>query len=68
MRKKYPHRNLVYLGSHCFKMFGITNALYGIWNWEGDPFLVHKDKLMFVTEELPQGCENHPEKKYWKLY
>jgi len=65
LRKKYKNKNLIYLGSHCFKMFGIkTNE---IWDWEECEPLVHKDKLIQVEETLPLGCKNHPEKKYWKL-
>jgi len=64
LRKKYPNKHLLYLGSDCFKMFGIKINLQP---WELYNEYVNKDKLIDIVETLPDGCINHPEKKYWKL-
>jgi hypothetical protein len=62
LRKQYPNKNLVYLGSDCFKMFGIYSKLM--------PYTYFSDAIIEnwieVVEELPKGCINHPEKKYWR--
>jgi hypothetical protein len=64
LRKKYPQKNLLYLGSDCFKMFGIKINLQP---WELYEDNVKKDAVIDIVESLPDGCKNHPEKKYWKL-
>jgi len=67
IRTALPGRNAIYLGSDCFRMFGITVPL---WRWEEEPSLkteFRHDKLIHVIEPLPIGCKNHPEKKYWRL-
>ena len=69
LRLLYPNKNLIYLGSDCFKMFGITTELFpwqNLTDFTGACEL-NKDYLFEVIEELPDGCKNHPEKKYWKL-
>lgn len=62
MRKNYPNKNIVYLGSDCYKMFGIySNAM---------PFHMRcnavTENWIEVVEDKPMGTENHPEPKYWK--
>jgi len=64
LRKKYPQKNLIYLGSDCFKMFGVKINLQP---WELLDSNVNKDAIIDIVECLPDGCINHPEKKYWKL-
>jgi hypothetical protein len=64
LRKIYPDKNLIYLGSDCFKMFGIKTKL---WDWTQYELNVNKEHTFEVIEKLPEGCKNHPEKKYWKL-
>lgn len=64
LRKKYPQKNLVYLGSDCFKMFGIKINLQP---WELYEENCNKDMVIDIVESLPDGCKNHPEKKYWKI-
>jgi hypothetical protein len=64
LRKKYPEKNLIYLGSDCFKMFGVKINLQP---WELENSNVNKDTVIDIVECLPDGCINHPEKKYWKL-
>jgi hypothetical protein len=64
IRTTFPGRNAIYLGSDCFKMFGITVPL---WNWEEYCHEIRKDQLIHVIEPLPEGCKNHPEKKYWRI-
>ena len=64
LRKKYPQKNLVYLGSDCFKMFGVKINMQP---WELHDSNVNKDALIDIVESLPDGCINHPEKKYWRL-
>jgi hypothetical protein len=67
IRTALPGKNAIYLGSDCFKMFGITVPL---WKWEEDPSLkteFRHDKLIHVVELLPAGCKNHSEKKYWRI-
>ena len=58
----YPNKNLVYIGSDCFKMFGVYS--------KGMPYSYYDDAIkenwIEVVEELPEGCKNHPEPKYWK--
>lgn len=62
--KKYPEQNLIYLGSDCFKMFGIKINLQP---WELYDVNVKKDMVIDIVETLPDGCKNYPEKKYWKI-
>ena len=64
LRKKYPQKNLVYLGSDCFKMFGVKINMQPWEEWDSN---VNKDTVIDIVESLPDGCKNHPEKKYWKL-
>jgi len=67
IRTNLPGKNAIYLGSDCFKMFGITVPL---WKWEGSPPCsneVNHEHLMHVVEPLPEGCKNFSEKKYWNL-
>ena len=59
LRKKYPDKNLVYLGSDCFKMFGIYSAMMDI----PDEIAI-KENWIEVLEKIPKGCKNHPEPKY----
>lgn len=62
LRKKFPQKNLIYLGSDCFKMFGIYSKMM--------PYTYFSkavtENWIEVVEEVPVGCENHPEKRYWK--
>ena len=62
LRKIYPNKNLCYLGSDCFKMFGIKMKLQP---WETNSLDVNINELIDIVEPLPIGCINHPEKKYW---
>jgi len=64
IRTTLPGKNAIYLGSDCFKMFGITVPL---WNWEDYSDDIRKDQLIHVIEPLPEGCKAHPEKKYWRI-
>lgn len=64
LRKKYPQKNLIYLGSDCFRMFGVK---LNFQPWEIYDSNVNKDAIIDIVESLPTGCKNHPEKKYWKL-
>ena len=64
LRKKYPNKNLCYLGAECYKMFGIYS--------KGMPYTLIirarelKENWIEVLESKPPGTENHPEPKYWK--
>ena len=62
LRKTFSNKNLIYLGSDCFKMFGVYS--------KGMPFTyceeANTQNWIEVIEERPPGCENHPEPKYWK--
>ena len=62
LRKKYPNKNLCYLGAECYKMFGIYS--------KGMPYIHYsdakKENWIEVLESKPPGTENHPEPKYWK--
>jgi len=55
IRTTFPGKNAIYLGSDCFKIFGITVPS---WKWEEDPHfnkdLIH-DQLIHVVEPLPDG-------------
>jgi hypothetical protein len=64
LRKKYLQKNLIYLGSDCFKMFGVKINLQP---WELYDSNVNKDAVIDIVESLPDGCINHSEKKYWRL-
>ena len=61
LRKKYSNKNICYLGSACYKMFGI-------YSW-GMPMTYYSDAIkenwIEVLESAPPGTESHPEKKYW---
>jgi hypothetical protein len=57
-------KNLIYLGSDCFKMFGVKINLQP---WELYDSNVNKDAIIDIVESLPDGCINHLGKKYWKL-
>ena len=52
----FPNKNLVYIGSDCFKMFGVYS--------KGMPYNYYDDAIkenwIEVVEELPEGCKNHP--------
>jgi len=62
LRKKYPNKNLCYLGAECYKMFGIYS--------KGMPYTYYteaiKENWIEVLESKPPGTKNHPEPKYWK--
>lgn len=64
LRSIYPNKNLIYLGSDIFRMFGLTHELC---NWQNEETNINKEYLFEVLKELPKGCINHPEKKYWKI-
>jgi len=64
LRNKYTQKNLIYLGSDCFKMFGIKINLQP---WEMHEPNVNIYAVIDIVESLPDGCINHPEKKYWKV-
>lgn len=65
LRKLYPNKNLLYLGSDCFRMFGCYSHMQK-WQDIEPPENFNKEHVFEVLEELPEGCKNHPEKKYWK--
>ena len=62
LRRKYPDKNLIYLGGECYKMFGVYS--------KGMPYTYYseaiKENWIEVVESKPLGAENHPEPKYWK--
>lgn len=62
LRKKYKNKNIIYLGSDCYKMFGIYSKMM--------PYIYQynakTENWIEVVEEKPSGTENHPEPKYWK--
>ena len=65
LRKKYTNKNIMYLGSDCYKMFGIYSEMM--------PYTHHirhgaktENWIEVVENQLP-GTENHPEPKYWKI-
>jgi hypothetical protein len=64
LRKKYTNRNIIYLGSDCFKMFGIYSKK--MQNTERSVREAIKENWIEVVEKKPKGTENHPEPKYWK--
>jgi hypothetical protein len=64
LSEKYYNKNLIYLGSDCLKMFGIKINLQ---SWEEVDINVIKENVIDIVETLPNGCKNHPEKKYWKI-
>ena len=61
LRKIYKKKNIIYLGSDCFKMFGVYSHMMPL----VDP-CAKKENWIDIVDELPSGCENHPEPKYWK--
>ena len=63
LRKRYPRRNLVYLGSDCLRMFGIYSR--GGMPRGGVPGAV-PGRWLEVLEGRPRGAERHPEPKYWR--
>ena len=62
LRKKYPNKDLCYLGAECYKMFGIYS--------DGMPYTYYheaiKENWIEVVETKPEGTMHHPEPKYWK--
>jgi hypothetical protein len=77
MRKRYPGRNLVYLGSDCYKMFGILTERMRWDLKDTDPeFTAHMqggntsadflnaDVAVWAKEQAPDPT--HPEPKYWR--
>jgi hypothetical protein len=62
LSKKLPNKNFVYLGSDCYKMFGIYS--------DGMPIPrdndVNKDGWMQVVEQCDPRCRNIDAGKYWK--
>jgi hypothetical protein len=62
LRKKYPKKNICYIGAECYKMFGVYS--------KGMPYQHYNDAIkenwIEVRESVPPGAEKHPEKKYWK--
>lgn len=62
LRKKYPNKNLCYLGAECYKMFGVYS--------KGMPYTFYseaiKENWIEVLENKPPGTKGHPEPKYWK--
>ena len=63
LRKKYSNKNIIYLGSDCYKMFGITTPSMNFWGANNSE--VNVERAFNPVESLPEGCKNHPEKKYW---
>lgn len=61
LRHIYPDKNLIYLGSDCYKMFGIISEPHMRWDKYIDQF--NKEFLMYPLENCPDS--SHPEKKYW---
>jgi hypothetical protein len=62
LRKKYANKNLLYIGSKIFEIFGSYS--HGMPKTK-DPE-ANLDNWFQVLETRPEGCENHPEPKYWK--
>jgi CMP-N,N'-diacetyllegionaminic acid synthase len=62
LRKKYPNKNLCYIGAECYKMFGIYSKGMSA-KWYSSAI---KENWIEVLESAPPGTETHPEKKYWK--
>jgi len=58
LHKKYPNKNLIYLGSLCLTMFGIKMS--------NEDITPGKENWIKIVESIPEGAENHPEPKYWK--
>ena len=57
----YPDKNLIYLGSACYKMFGIISDPHMRWDKYTDQ--CNKEFLMYPIESSPDSI--HPEPKYW---
>lgn len=62
LRKKYDNKNLIYLGSKAFEMFGVYSKGMPLQNRSD----MKKENWIEVVETLPEGCQQHPEPKYWK--
>lgn len=63
LRKKFSNKNLIYLGSDCYKMFGIYS--------KGMPIPIHDKDVNIngwieVLEDCDERCKNIDQGKYWK--
>lgn len=78
IRKRYTNTNIVYLGSDCFKMFGILTPKMR-WDLSQEEAInigrdvqyshdsyVHYNKDYSVWVQEDSEDYNHPEPKYWK--
>ena len=63
LRKKYTNKNIIYLGSDCYKMFGIYSKMMP-YTYQ---YSAKTENWIEVVEKQPPGTENHPEPKYWKI-
>jgi hypothetical protein len=61
LSKIYKGKNLLYLGSACYTIFGAYTDMMPINDSD-----ITLDECFLVLEDLPEGCIAHPEKKYWK--
>ena len=63
LSKKLPNKNIVYLASYCYRMFGIYSEGMPIPLWYTD---VKKDGWIPVLENCDPRCSNIDQGKYWK--
>ena len=62
LSKKFTNKNLIYLGSSCFTMFGIYSKGMPI----PDDKEVNKNEWIEVMEDCDPRCKNIDQGKYWK--
>lgn len=62
LSKKLPNKNLIYLGSSCYTMFGLYSKIIHIPRSND----VNKEGWRMVIEECPVNCKNIDQGKYWK--
>ncbi len=63
LRKKYNNKNLIYMGSDIFKMFGIYSHIMPI----PDDTDINKSGWIEIIEKCDPRCRNIDNGKYWKI-
>jgi hypothetical protein len=62
LRKKLKNKNMIYLGSMCYQMFGIYSKGMAIPNNDD----VIRENWILVQEECEEKCKEIDQAKYWK--
>lgn len=63
LSKIYPNKNLIYLGSSCYRMFGIYSDMMKIPIHDND---VNKNEWVQVIEKFDERYKNIDNGKYWR--